>query len=157
VRSRRRVARTGRGRYRLRLEAGERQLLRSLVEQLRDLVRTDTDDPGVGRLFPRAYTDDPEREAEYQRLMRDELLEARLGAIETTLQTLERDDVDEGELSAWMRSLNDLRLVLGVRLGVTEDDEPLDLDPEAPDADTRYLFLALGMLLEEVVEALSDG
>ena len=146
---------SGADRFAIRLSDGERDALRSLIEQLRTMLLVDTDDAGVGRLFPSAYTDDPEREEEYQRLVRDELLEARLAAIGTVVDTLAAKEISEGELAAWMRSLNDLRLVLGTRLDVSEDD-PIDVDPDDPDADTRHLYLALGILLEEVVAALAE-
>ena len=41
-----------------------------------------TDDPSVRRLFPTAYHEDPERDREYQQLVRDELLERRLAALD---------------------------------------------------------------------------
>ena len=44
----------------------ERQLLRDLVDQLRDVLLATTEDPSLRRLFPTAYHDDPDRDREYQ-------------------------------------------------------------------------------------------
>ena len=46
-----------------------------LVGQLREQLLASTDDPSLRRLFPPAYPDDAERDAGYQVLARDELLE----------------------------------------------------------------------------------
>ena len=76
--SSRRVRRIGEGRYRLGLPDEERTLVTNLVAQLGELLTETTDDPSLRRLFPTAYHDDPERDREYQQLVRDELLERRL-------------------------------------------------------------------------------
>ena len=149
----RRIRRTGAGRYRIELPEPEVDLLRSLVPQLRDLLTTD--DPSLTRLFPTAYADDPERDAGYQALVRDELLEKRFASLDLLEQTLEGGEVDEATLSAWMRGLNDLRLVLGTRLDVSEDDEPLDVDPDDPEAPAWAIYHYLGGLLAMIVDALT--
>ena len=60
--------------------------------------------------------------------------------------------LDADQLAAWMQVLNGLRLLLGTRLDVSEEDE---FDPEADDAPTRALLSWLGFLLEEAVVAAS--
>lgn len=152
---RRRVQRTRRGTYELRLPEPEQALLRSLVDQLRELLLASTDDPSVRRLFPTAYHDDEERDREYQQLVRDELLERRLAALATVEATGATDELDEEQLGAWLRALNDLRLVLGTRLDVSE--EPRLLDEDDPDAPAYAVYEYLGFLLSEVVDALDEG
>jgi hypothetical protein len=152
---RRRVQRTRRGTYEVHLPEPERALLASLADQLRELLAETTDDPVVRRLFPTAYHDDAERDREYQQLVRDELLERRLAALATVEDTLEATELDEEQLGAWLRGLNDLRLVLGTRLDVGE--ELLDIDADDPDAPAYAVYEYLGFLLSEVVDALSDG
>ncbi|MGH9085370.1 MAG: DUF2017 family protein [Acidimicrobiales bacterium] len=155
---RERVRRTGQGTYRVRLPEPERDLLASLAEQLRELLTETTDDPTVRRLFPTAYNEDPERDREYQQLVRDELLEGRLAVlatVEATLAADELDELDEGELTAWLRALNDVRLVLGTRLDVSEDLR--DVDADDPDAPAYAVYEYLGFLLSEVVDALAAG
>jgi Domain of unknown function (DUF2017) len=152
---RHRVQRTRRGTYEVHLPEPERALLSSLADQLRELLAETTDDPVVRRLFPTAYHDDAERDREYQQLVRDELLERRLAALATVEDTLEASELDEEQLNAWLRGLNDLRLVLGTRLDVSE--APLDVDADDPDAPAYAVYEYLGFLLSEVVDALSDG
>jgi len=150
----RRIKRVGPGRYRITIPPAERDLLRTLVPQLRALLTTD--DPSLTRLFPTAYPDDPERDAGYHALVRDELLERRFAALDALERTIEGGELDEEALSAWMRSLNDLRLVLGTRLDVSEDDDPGDLDPDDPLAPAWAIYHYLGALQGMVVDALTQ-
>jgi hypothetical protein len=152
---RRRVSRTRAGTYEVHLPDPERTLLGNLVDQLRELLVETTDDPTVRRLFPTAYNEDPERDREYQQLVRDELLERRLAALATVEATLVDPELTEEQLSAWLSAVNDLRLVLGTRLDVSED--PLEIEADDPDAPAYAVYEYLGFLLSEVVDALSDG
>lgn len=152
---RRRVRRTPAGTYELHLPEPERDLVGNLVDQLRDLLMETTDDPSVRRLFPTAYNTDPERDREYQQLVRDELLERRLAALGTVEATLALDEVDEEQMSAWLSALNDLRLVLGTRLDVGE--ELIEVTADDPDAPAYAVYEYLAFLLNEVVDALTGG
>lgn len=152
--SARRVKRIAPGRYRIALPEPERELLRTLVPQLRELLTTD--DPSLTRLFPTAYADDPERDAGYHALVRDELLERRFHSLDVLEQTVEGGEVDEETLSAWMRALNDLRLVLGTRLDVSEDDDPMDIDPDDPAAPAWAIYHYLAGLQSMIIDALSQ-
>lgn len=157
----RRVKRTGPDRYRISLPDGERQLLASLVPQLRDLLTTGSSsgDPSLHRLFPTAYPNDPEMDAGYQALVRDELLEKRFASLDVLEATLEastdRRELSGEELGAWMRSLNDLRLVLGTRLDVSEEDDVGTIDPDDPDAPAWSIYHYLAMLVTFIVDALA--
>ena len=152
----RRVRRSRRGGYEIRLPDEERALLRNVAPQLRQLLDGDLGDPGLRRLFPTAYADDPERDREYQQLVRDELAERRRTAVDTLLATVDADQLSEEELLAWMGAVNDLRLVLGTRLDVSEDEGPL-LDEDDPDAPLAALYGYLGFLLENIVDALAES
>src|SRR5947209_5095809 len=79
------------------------------------------DDPSLRRLFPTAYPDDAERDREYRQLVGDELVERRRAALDTLLATVDASSVSEDDLAAWMGAINDLRLVLGTRLDVSEE------------------------------------
>ena len=112
------------GRYRLRLDPGERELVGTLCGELETLIQDD--DRQVPRLFPPAHRTDPETAAAFDRLARPELVSERLAALATVRRTLRAETLEQDELAAWCGALNDLRLVLGERLGVTEDmDESL--------------------------------
>ena len=133
----------------------ERTVLGDVLGQLRDALVADTDDPLLMRLFPPAYADDEEKEAGFRVLARDELLEQRLAAIEEVESTLELDRLTVEQADAWVRSLNALRLVLGTRLDVTEDDDRVDVDPDDDDAPAWLLYLLLSALVDDLVVALS--
>lgn len=141
----------GHGRYRVNLPTGLRELLPLVARELEELL--DSDDPSLRRLFPTAYADDPTRDAEYQLLARDRLIDRRRAAIATLAATADAEEVSEEELLAWMAVVNDLRLVLGTRLDVSEDDR--EVDPSHPEAGLVELYRLLGYLLEEIVEALN--
>jgi hypothetical protein len=149
------LRRTGPGRYALDLPDDARGLVGDLVDQLRTLLTDTTDDPNVRRLFPTAYHEDPERDREYQQLVRDELLTRRLAALDEVTATLRARELDEAQLSAWMGGVNDLRLVLGTALDISEeDDRP---DPGHPDAPTYAVYAFLTEVLDGIVDALADG
>jgi hypothetical protein len=147
-----RVRRRGKGRYQVRLRPNERALVAELVGQLREQLLASTDDPAVRRLFPPAYPNDPERDAGYQVLTRDELLEHRLVALDVVERSLDGGELDAEDMNAWMDALNSLRLVLGTRLDV--DEELPALDPRDPLAPAYAAYEYLGWLLSQVVDAL---
>jgi hypothetical protein len=149
-----RIRRTRRGRFQLRLPDQERDLLRTLPRQLADLL--DSDDPSLVRLRPPAYPEDPEADAEYQRLVGDDLMTARRRALETMERTVDARELDAGELADWMGALNDLRLVLGTRLDVTEETRVEDFPSDDPRAAQFLLYAYLGWLQEQAVEALAQ-
>ena len=141
------------GGFRLRLSDGERELLRTLPAELQALLDSEPDDPGLRRLFPPAYEQDEEGEAEYHRLMAGELLEGRRAALRLVQETAGRDRLTAEELDAWLRALNDLRLVLGTRLDVTEEMYEAELDPAHPRAYELSVYGYLSWLQEQLVAA----
>ena len=143
------------GAFLLRLPEGERELLLQLLGELRTLLKLGPDNPRLRRLYPAAYSDDEEKEAEYRRLTHEELSSGRLAALDTVEQTIAADRLTPDELTAWMHAVNALRLVLGTMLDVTEDD-PFAVDPEDPNAREYMLYGYLGLLLEEIVQAQMD-
>jgi len=148
------VRRRGKG-FELRLETWERDVLRSLPGQMRELLATD--DPALERLFPPAYLHDDEKNDEYRRLVKQDLTDKRLEAIDVLEATVDATRVDEEQLLAWMGALNDVRLVLGTRLEVTEEMYDRQLDEDDPRAHGFALYSFLGYLQEAVVAALSQG
>jgi hypothetical protein len=154
-----RVKRTRKGDFQLRLPAAERELLRTLPEQLRLLLtRGAAEDPALKRLFPPPTMDDEAINAEFERLMRDELVAERLAAVETLERTIEADRLSEDDLGAWLSAINDLRLVLGVRLEVTEETTAADF-ASRPDDDPLVQMYAvysyLTFLEDHLVSALA--
>jgi hypothetical protein len=109
------------------------------------------------RLFPPAYGEDPEDEREYRRLTRVELLDGKREALRVFAATLEREELTAEELEVWLRVLNDLRLVLGTRLDVSEETYGRPFDPRDPDAHELAVYGYLSWLQEQAVEAASAG
>jgi uncharacterized protein DUF2017 len=130
-------------------------MLRSLPDQLRRLLKEG--DPALERLFPPAYTDDPERQEEYEGLVGEDLMAGRLGSVDVMEATIDAQRLDEEQLLAWLGAVNDLRLVLGTRLDVTEDLYEQPLAEDHPEAPAFALYFYLGWLEEQVVEALAEG
>jgi hypothetical protein len=150
----RQIERDGAGGVRVRLHEGEVLLLRELLGEL-EAKLDDPDDPALRRLFPQAH-DDPESEEQYQSLVHDQLVEGRSKAAETMRETLRNETLGADEADAWLRALNDLRLVLGTRLDVTEDLDYENLDLNEPRRDLA-VYGYLTWLQEQLVEALAAG
>jgi len=152
-----RVKRVRGGRFALRITGAERDVLRSLPGQLRQMLtgQDSATDPDLRRLFPPAYPDDPQKSAEYDGMVRDDLMAERIAAIEVMERTIDSDSLSEDELLAWLSAINDLRLVLGTRLDIPEDLSELDVLPEDPRAEGLALYAYLSVLEEDAVAALS--
>jgi Domain of unknown function (DUF2017) len=148
-----RVKRTARGDFELHLPREERSLLRAIPHQLRELLSSD--DPALERLFPPAYPDDADLESEYERLVRGDLMQQRLSSVDVMAQTVDSSRLTEEQLLAWLGALNDLRLILGTKLGATEEAGPEDIADEDPMAPSYALYYYLGWLEEQVVVALN--
>ena len=149
---RRPIRRTPDGTFAVELDPGVRQLLGSFVDQLRELLSTDSD--LLVRLFPPPYGDDRERNEGYAVLAGAELMEGRLAALDQVSEHFDATELDEDQLMAWMRSINDIRLVMGTMLGISEDGEEPDLEGDDLAAYSVYEFF--GGLLELIVQALAD-
>jgi hypothetical protein len=142
------------GGYKLSLDEHERGALRDLCAELRGLI--EDEHPGVARLFPAAYREDAEATAEYDRLVRGELEAGRLRSLRIVDETLRAERLDHEQLAAWCGALNDLRLVLGERLGVTEDLYVTGIPRDDPRGPQLALYGWLSWLQGEIVEALAS-
>ena len=138
----------------LRLSREEQSLLAGVVAELRALLEGAPGDPSLRRLFPPAY-DEAEEEQAYRELMGGELLGGRLATLELVAQTLEHERLSAEEADAWLRALNDLRLVLGTRLDVREDTFAEQLRQDDPRAPALAVYAYLSWMQEQLIEALS--
>ncbi len=159
----------------LRLEDTERVVMRDLLDQLLRWIEPDArseqedplarivgiaaearrpEDPALLRLFPDAYADDEASSSDFRRFTEQGLRQQRADRTRAALGCLDRADakgriaMTPDEARAWLLALNDLRLVLGTRLGVTEDDERGDA------ADRPVVYDWLTWLQSTLVEAL---
>lgn len=148
------VTRLDAGRFRLVLDDDGRELIASLGPQLSDVLMSG--DPELtGRLFPPAYPDDEEREAEFRRLMGDELLARRFDDLDQLRAAAESESMTTDELESFLRSVNSVRLVLSSVIGIeTEEDahEPYELEDD--DAVPRIVYEWLSALLADGIWAL---
>ncbi|MFN3256064.1 MAG: DUF2017 family protein [Ilumatobacter sp.] len=133
----------------------ERAIIVRLLGELRALLTSDDQSsPLLQRLFPPAFLDDPDKEAEYQRLMREELVASRVAQIDTVTDYLRPGHaatLDESGINAFLQSINAVRVVLGTLLDVGEDDDPSD-DEMTPE---HQLYAFLSWLLDWTVRSLS--
>lgn len=151
----RQIERGADGGVRLRFHEGEVLLLRELLDELEALL-DDPDDPALRRLFPEAH-DDPESEEQYRSLVRDQLVAGRFKALVLVRETLGKEALDADEADTWLRALNDLRLVLGTRIDVTEDLDYENVDLNEPRGRDLAVYGYLTWLQEQLVEALAEG
>lgn len=137
----------------------ERQLVARLLTELSQLLMGESSDPRLIRIFPPAYhlADDAEADAEYQRLMREELVASRLSGITTVNDALQGPGpVGEETMIAFIQAINGLRLVLGTMLDVDEDDDPDEIDEDDPLVGEHHLYNFLSWLLDWAVRALGE-
>lgn len=133
-------------------------------------------DPALARLFPEAYCGPDEKDqtdelqaasAEFRRFTENDLRSRKRADVLCVVRTLDELTANgEGgavlKLTAddalhWLGALNDLRITIGTRLDVSDDDENGDLY-QLPDSDPRkpmvMAYLWLGALQETLVETL---
>ncbi|GHF97139.1 DUF2017 domain-containing protein [Streptomyces zaomyceticus] len=129
-------------------------------------------DPALKRLFPDAYGDDSEElraaASDFRRYTENDLRARKREdalVVVRALDALSAEAAGEGgavlkltadESRAWLGALNDLRLTIGTRLEVT--DEEGEQLYRLPDSDPRkpmvMAYLWLGALQESLIEAL---
>ncbi len=89
-------------------------------------------------------------------MTRDGLEAERLAAFDTVARTIDADRLDEEEASAWCGALNDVRLVLGERLDVTDEIYVTGIPRGDPRARELAFYGWLTWLQGELVEALAS-
>ena len=154
----RRFSRKRDGTFKVSVGEDERALLAALPDQLEAMLKAPG--PEAQRLFPPAYAANEafdEFEEEYQRLMRDELVRRRVERLETMRDSIDATVLTADQLDAWVRALNDARLVLGTLLDVSEEQDPLDVEPDAPDTHQRVVYVVLSSIVSDAVDALSGS
>jgi len=109
--------------------------------------------PSLRRLFPPAYTGDDAAERNFVALSRGDLLEHHRGALRILSETASAKSLDATQLQGWLTALNDVRLVLGTVLDVTEDSDA----SAAPMSQQMAVYYYLSGLQTELVEFLSNS
>jgi hypothetical protein len=146
------------------LDEPEAELLRQVVTEIRAVVEASERPDFAKRLFPPAYIDDDEAQAEYAGMMTEDLVRGKIEAFSAVAASLARGRLKRGtwtvrlsesESEAWLGVINDARLTLGTKLDVTEEDSVTAIDPASPDGHTRAVYHWLGWLEENLVEELA--
>jgi hypothetical protein len=143
------------GGVRVDLTEVEANLLAGLIDDFATMLAEDADpaDPVQQRLFPNGYTDDAEASAEYREMVEADLRTERIGRLQLCRAELPeqggRLTLDDEAADRWLRVLNDLRLTLGTRLGVSEE---VELDPTEPVANIYHWLSAVqDVLIDNVM------
>lgn len=158
-------------------------VIRSLVSQVAELVSADAeeaaagdnleaelglsshaeppDDPVLARLLPDAYSEDPTAAAEFRRYTEETLRSGKVASAQVVLASLPPGGgevrLTEPECQQWLRALNDVRLALSVRLGITDEDEDLMEHLAVDDPRSAYVWVYqwLAYLQDSLLEALT--
>lgn len=118
------------------------------------------DDPVLARLLPDGYRDDPESAGEFRKYTEPALRSAKYQAAREMMDSLPDDggriQLTKDQGLSWLKALNDVRLALGVRLGVTEEFEEQwsRLKPDDPQWTAFEVYAWLGAVQESLVQAM---
>ncbi len=132
-----------------------RALLRSVARQMQDVLTDDeyADSPLLARLLPQAVMDDPLEALGFEQLMGKAIHDGKIEAAKVLEATAGNERLTEEETLAWLRSLNDVRLMLGTHLNVSED---VDIETFMRDPATEHaaiVYVALSELVDLLVRA----
>jgi hypothetical protein len=161
-------------------------VIRSLVSQVAELVSADAetgnddsetgnleaelglsthaeapDDPVLARLLPDAYSEDPQAAAEFRRYTEETLRSGKVASAQVVLASLPPGGgevrLSEQECQQWLRALNDVRLALSVRLGITDEDDDLTENLALDDPRSAYVWVYqwLAYLQDSLLDALT--
>ena len=117
------------------------------------------DDPALARLFPNAYEETADA-AEFRRFTEQDLRTRKREDALAMVRGLDAGgplvELTPDDARRWLGTFNDLRLTIGTRLEVTEDEtsELYRLPDEDPRKPLVMAYLWLGGLQESLVEAL---
>jgi hypothetical protein len=122
-------------------------------------------DPALDRIFPTANRQDEQLAAEFRRLTEDGLRSRKAANLGTAIAALagveeQKVSLDQEQAVALLVALTDVRLVLGERLGLKEDDDLDLLEDEArslSDDDPAVYALAVYDFLTWLQETLAHA
>jgi hypothetical protein len=161
------------GKLTLKLDDAEQGVLSQLFDQMTELLDdpenelgTDplaqllnmagstqiSDDPALARLFPDGYSDDEHASADFRRFTEQDLRAQKQAALATVQGTLSgwsgKVSITSQQAQDWLKAINDLRLVLGTRLEITDEVET-DFEADEPGIHLyNYLTYLQGTLID---------
>ena len=148
----------------------EVRVLRKVAGEVVALLTDGMDhgDPVVSRLFPDIYPDRPEDSQEFRQYTESDLKTGKIDQAGAILAAL--PDEGEGEVrldgeaaEAWLRAINDARLAMGTRLGISAEtdlseelDEAILADPSSSRVFQLSVYAYLGYLQESLLNSLPE-
>ena len=161
------------GKLTLKLDDAELGVLSQLFEQMAELLEhpeseagTDplakmlnmsgstqiSEDPALARLFPDGYSDDEHASADFRRFTEQDLRAQKLAALTSVRDSLSgwtgKSSITAQQAQDWLKAINDLRLVLGTRLEITDEVE-MDFEADEPGIHLyNYLTYLQGTLID---------
>lgn len=170
------------GRYTAVFEPAEATLLSDLVDQVRQLLAgrraeasadplaqvtgmvlapsSAPSDPALARLLPDFHASDADFAAGMRMLHEPDLISLKDASAVSLLDSLPRGGgtvhLDADDAQAWVATLNDVRLALGIRLEITDDDyePPADADPDGMQMAIYATYRWLSAVQDSLVTAL---
>ena len=164
------------GKLTLKLDDAELGVLSQLFEQMAELLEhpesesgTDplakmlnmsgstqiSEDPALARLFPDGYSDDEHASADFRRFTEQDLRAQKLAALTSVRDSLSdwtgKSSITAQQAQDWLKAINDLRLVLGTRLEITDEVET-DFEADEPGI---HLYNYLTYLQGSLIDALT--
>ena len=154
-------ARRTRGGARLTFTDVEREALEGLLGDLGDALAEGglkAGDPVYDRLYPDGYSGmaEPAHQREFRDLTQAGLRDERRARLEQCRSELVdagdgRIEIDTDGVDRWLRVLNDLRLTLGTRLEIRDDDGHWDIAPTDPRSTAHLLYAWLTEVQDTLV------
>ncbi|MFV1991341.1 MAG: DUF2017 family protein [Acidimicrobiales bacterium] len=138
------------GGVRVHISQDERAVLRQLADEYREVLLGEKSD-ATRRLFPNAYAADPEANAAFIATSHDLLLRKRLDNLDLFEGSIDETQLRIDQAEIWIGIINDIRLVIGTALDVSEDQYP-DATDDATYSEIVYSHL--GYMLGDLLTAL---
>lgn len=161
------------GKLTLKLDAAELGVLTQLFDQMAELLEDPdsennsdplakllnmsgstqiSEDPALARLFPDGYSGDEHASADFRRFTEQDLRAQKIAALSVARETLAewsgKSTVTPQQAQHWLKALNDLRLVLGTRLEITDEDDGYHDSDEPGIQLYNYLTYLQGTLID---------
>ena len=132
------------------------QIFRGLAEELKTVL-SDGNNSLTTRLFPVAYQSDKAANEEYKQLTHEDLLQSHLASLKLIEEISTDKEISEHTLIKIMQGINILRLVVGTRLKI--DEEEPENSPQAskdhPDHNLWLIFHLLGEILSIIIDSIN--
>ena len=132
------------------------QIFRQLSQELK-IVLSERNSYLTTRLFPVAYKGDKTANAEYEQLTHEELLQSHLASLKLIEEITNNAELSETTLIEIMQGINILRLVLGTRLKIDDEnsESSSEISESHPDHNLWLVFHLLGQTLSTIVDSIN--